>query len=55
MDAPICVTDAVTLADHIHKIKAWVYNGHLRLVLPSSSKDYPNWLVLYLADGFQSI
>ena len=38
METPICVTDAQTLTEHIHEIKNWIYNGHLRLIVPSSCR-----------------
>ncbi len=38
METPICVADAKTLVDNIHDIKRWIYNGQLRLVVPSCSK-----------------
>ncbi|KAL9102510.1 MAG: hypothetical protein Q9163_002345 [Psora crenata] len=37
METPICITDAATLVDRIHQIKSWIYNGQLRLIVPSSS------------------
>lgn len=37
METPICVADARTLVDNIHDIKRWIYNGQLRLVVPSCS------------------
>ena len=37
MQTPYCVVDAATLVEHIHEFKKWVYNGHIRLVVPSSS------------------
>ena len=37
METPYCVIDAITLVDHIHEIKKWVYNGQIRLVVPLSS------------------
>jgi len=41
MDIPICVIDAQILVDHIQDIKRWIYNGQLRLVVPSSGM-YPS-------------
>lgn len=39
MEIPTCVIDANTLIDHIHQIKALVYNGHIHLAVPLSSKS----------------
>ncbi len=38
METPICVADARTLVENIHDIKRWIYNGQLRLVVPSCSR-----------------
>lgn len=35
METPICVLDAKTLVDHIQDLKKWIYDGRLRLVVPS--------------------
>lgn len=40
MDTQTCVIDASTLIDHIHQIKALVYDGHIRLAVPLSSTSY---------------
>lgn len=37
METPICIADAKTLVEHIHAIKSWIYNGQLRLVVPTGS------------------
>lgn len=37
MDTQTCVIDASTLIDHIHQIKALVYDGHIHLAVPISS------------------
>ncbi|KAG8533027.1 uncharacterized protein KY384_001810 [Bacidia gigantensis] len=40
MESPICVIDAQTFVDHIHVIKSWLYDGQLRLIVPSSRKSF---------------
>ncbi|KAL2038286.1 hypothetical protein N7G274_008935 [Stereocaulon virgatum] len=39
MAIPICVVDANTLVDYIQDVKRWIYNGQLRLVVPSSTLE----------------
>ena len=36
-EIPTCVIDAITLIDHIHQIKTFVYDGYIRLAVPMSS------------------
>ena len=37
METTTCVIDANTLIDHIHEVKALVYDGHIQLCVPLSS------------------
>ncbi|KAL9130674.1 MAG: hypothetical protein Q9217_001201 [Psora testacea] len=39
METAICITDGTTLVDHIHEIKSWIYDGQLRLIVPSSTVE----------------
>lgn len=55
MATPICVFDAQTFVDHIHQIKAWLYGGHLRLVVPISSKtSLPSQAQIFLTGATAS-
>lgn len=40
METTTCVIDANTLIDHIHEVKALVYDGHIQLCVPLSTIDY---------------
>ena len=39
MDNNTCVVDALTLIDHIHLIKSWVYAHDIRLLVPTIGKS----------------
>ena len=39
MDNNTCVVDALTLIDHIHLIKTWVYAHDIRLLVPATGES----------------